>query len=169
MLIRRADVDDAEAIRAIYNDEVTGGVAVFDIRPRDLDAQRRWIVDRSGAHAVLVAEFDGSVIGFASLSPYRDRPAYNTTVENSVYVHRDHRGGGVGKALLDELLRVAADHGFHTVIARIAGSNAGSVRLHEACGFEHVGIEREVGRKFGRWLDVVEMQHMLGHAPAPPR
>ena len=101
------------------------------------------------------------VVGFGSLSAYRDRPAYATTVEDSVYVHRDWRERGVGRRLLEELLRLAGDHGFHTVVARIVGDHEASIGLHRACGFTLVGTEREVGRKFGRWLDVVELQRML--------
>jgi phosphinothricin acetyltransferase len=100
-------------------------------------------------------------MGFAVVSAFRDRAAYATTVEDSVYVHGDHRGQGVGRALLDELLRLTAAHGFHAVIARISSENEASLRLHRACGFELVGTEREVGRKHGRWLDVVELQRML--------
>ena len=100
-------------------------------------------------------------MGFGSLSVFRSRPAYATTVEDSVYLLDGHQGRGIGTQLLAELLRLAAAHGFHAVIARIAGENEASIRLHAACGFELVGTEREVGRKFGRWLDVVEMQRML--------
>ncbi len=100
------------------------------------------------------------MLGFGSLSPYRDRPAYATTAENSVYVDGPPRPGRRA-GLLDELLVLAAGHGFHTVIARIVGENEASIALHKACGFELVGVEREVGRKHRRWLDVVELQRML--------
>lgn len=162
MDIRRARVDDAEAIRAIYNAEVTGSTVTFDLVPRTAEEQLAWLVQRSGAYAVLVAEdVDGTVLGFASLSPFRERPAYSTTVEDSVYVGRDRRGGGVGRALLEELVATATAHGFHTVIARIVGGHDASISLHRRCGFEIVGTEHEVGRKLGRWLDVVVMQRML--------
>jgi phosphinothricin acetyltransferase len=95
------------------------------------------------------------------LSPYRLRPAYSTTVEDSVYVARHRRGEGLGRALLGELLDLATAHGFHTVIARIIAGHDASIGLHRSCGFEPVGVEREVGRKFGQWLDIVEMQRML--------
>jgi phosphinothricin acetyltransferase len=101
------------------------------------------------------------VLGFGALTPYRSRPAYSTSVENSVYVDRAHRGAGVGRAVLEELIRLASDHGFHTVIARVVGENEASVHLHRSCGFEVVGVEREIGRKHGRWLDVIELQRML--------
>lgn len=161
MQLRLATADDAEAIRRIYNLEVTTSTATFDLVPRSLEDQRAWLAARSGAHAVVVATADDTVCGFASLSPWRDRPAYATTVEDSVYVHRDHQGKGVGKALLGELLSTATAHGFHACMARIVGSHEASIALHTACGFEVVGTEREVGRKFGRWLDVVLMERLL--------
>ena len=104
---------------------------------------------------------DGEVVGFGSLTAYRPRPAYAPTVEDSVYVHRDWRGRGVGVVVLEELVRLARAHGFHSVIARIVGGHEASIALHARCGFERIGVEREVGRKLGRWLDVVLMQRML--------
>jgi phosphinothricin acetyltransferase len=162
MEVRLATAGDAEAIREIYNAEVSGSTVTFDLVPRTLEEQRAWLADHAGAHPAIVAVDDGgAVVGFASLSPYKERPAYATSVENSVFVHRDHRGEGIGKALLTELVRLARDHGFHTIIARIVGDNEASIRAHRAVGFELVGVEREVGRKFGRWLDVVELQLLL--------
>lgn len=161
VLVRPAVTSDAEAIAAIYNIEVLETTATFDLEVRSLEAQRRWLDDRSGAHVVLVAEREDSVAGFASLSPFHNRPAYKTTVESSVYVHRDHRSRGVAVTLMNELLDTARSHGFHTVIARISASQEASFALHEKLGFELVGVEREVGRKFGRWLDVAIMQVML--------
>jgi phosphinothricin acetyltransferase len=161
VVTRLARLDDAEALRQIYNVEVQTTTVTFDILPRSLEEQREWLAARSGAHAVVVAEDGDEVIGFASLSPWRSRPAYATSVEDSVYVHRDHQGRGVGRLLLTELLAVARAHGFHAVFARIVGGHASSIRLHESVGFEVVGTEREVGRKFGRWLDVTVMELLL--------
>jgi phosphinothricin acetyltransferase len=159
--IRLAQVTDADAIRVIYNHEVLHSTVTFDLRPRSLAEQQQWIEARSGAHAVIVGVIDGEVVGFASLSPYRDRPAYSTSVEESVYVRSDQRRAGVGRALLEELMKLATQHGFHTVLARIVGGHEASIELHRALGFEVVGTEREVGRKFGRWLDVLVMQRLL--------
>jgi L-amino acid N-acyltransferase len=160
--VRLAERRDAEAIRAIYNLEVAESTVTFDLVPRTLDEQVEWIDEHSGAHpAIVAADHGGEVVGFGSLSPFKDRPAYSPTVEDSVYVQRDRRGHGIGRLLLDELLRLAVDHGFHSVIARVVGNHEASIALHRACAFELVGTEREVGRKFGRWLDVVEMQKML--------
>jgi L-amino acid N-acyltransferase YncA len=161
MQLRLATSEDAEAIRQIYNLEVTTSTATFDLVPRSLEDQRAWLEARSGAHAVLVATVDETVVGFGSLSPWRDRPAYATTVEDSVYVHRDHHGQGVGKALLSALVDTATAHGFHACMARIVGGHEASIALHRACGFEVVGTEREVGRKLGRWLDVILMERLL--------
>jgi L-amino acid N-acyltransferase YncA len=159
--VRLARPDDAEATRQIYNHEVTTSTVTFDLVPRSFDDQREWLEARSGAHAVLVAEESGRIVGFGSLSPWRDRPAYATSVEDSVYVHRDHQGRGIGKALLTELVRVGRAHGFHAMFARIVGGHESSVALHRSLAFEIVGTEREVGRKFGKWLDVVVMELLL--------
>jgi phosphinothricin acetyltransferase len=161
--VRLARLDDAEAIRSIYNREVTGSTATFDLVPRSLDDQVRWLAARSGAHAAVVAVGDDdAVVGFGSLSPYRDRPAYKTTVEDSVYVAPGHQGEGIGRSVLTELVSLATAHGFHSMMARIVGGHEASIVLHRSVGFEIVGTEREVGRKFGRWLDVVLMQRLLG-------
>ena len=161
MRVRLADHGDDEAIRAIYNTEVTGSTVTFDMVARDAAAQRRWLDEHSGAYPAVVAEDEGRVAGFGSLTPYRSRPAYSTTVEDSVYVDADWRGRGVGTQILSELVRLAEAHGFHAVMARIVGGHEASIALHRSCGFAMVGVEREVGRKFGRWLDVVLMQRLL--------
>jgi phosphinothricin acetyltransferase len=161
VVIRAAERRDAEGIRTIYNHYVNESTALFDMVPRTLDEQVQWIDDHSGVHPAVVAEVDGTIVGFGSLSTFRARPAYSTTVEDSVYLLDGHQGRGIGRRVLEELLRLAAAHGFHSVIARITGANGASIALHSACGFGIVGTEREVGRKFGRWLDVVEMQKML--------
>ena len=168
--LRLARLDDAEAIRDIYNVEVTTSTVTFDIVPRTLDEQRRYLSDRSGAHAVIVAEDAGEIVGYGALSPWRSKPAYATSVEDSIYVHPVHQGRGIGRALLAELTRVATVHGFHAVFGRIVGGHEASIRVHQALGFEIVGTEREVGRKFGRWLDVVVMERLLGtDGPGDPR
>jgi L-amino acid N-acyltransferase YncA len=159
--IRSATTDDAEAIRSIYNVEVAEATVTFDMVPRTIDEQVAWIDEHSGGHPAVVAVDGEAVVGFGSLSPWRDRPAYSGSVEDSVYVHREHRGRGVGRLLLEDLVRRGAEHGFHTVLARIVGGHEASIALHASSGFEHVGVEREVGRKFKQWLDVVVMQRLL--------
>jgi phosphinothricin acetyltransferase len=140
---------------------VETSTVTFDLVARTLAEQRAWLAAREGAHRVLVAEEAGEVIGFASLSPYKERPAYSTSVEDSVYIRRDQQGRGIGRQLLSELVDAARASGFHAVFARIVGGHEASIALHAGLGFELVGTEREVGRKFGRWLDVVVMQRLL--------
>ena len=159
--IRPAAVGDAAAIAAIYNREVLETTATLDAEPRTLDEQTRWLAERSGGHMVIVVEVDGQVAGFAALSPFKQRAAYRPTVENSVYVDPSFQRQGLGRLLMSELIDRARLFGFHSVIARIAEGNPASIALHETFGYETVGVEREVGRKFGRWLDVTEMQLML--------
>jgi L-amino acid N-acyltransferase YncA len=165
MIYRLAQTDDSEAIRMIYNREVLSSTATFDLVARTREDQLAWMDEHSGAHPAVVAiDDDGRVGGFGSLSPWRPRPAYRTSVEDSVYVDPDYQGRGVGKGLLAELVRLADSHGFHAIMARIVGGHEASIALHRACGFEAVGIEREVGRKFGRWLDVVLMEFLIDTA-----
>jgi phosphinothricin acetyltransferase len=161
MIIRTATLADAAAIREIYNHEVENTTATMDLVPRSLADQEQWISDRSGAFATIVAEVDGLVVGFAAFSPYKERAAYRPTVEDSVYVRRDLGGRGIGKALLTALIDVAANSGFHSMMARIEASGTASRALHTSCGFREVGVEVEVGRKFNRWIDMVLMQRLL--------
>lgn len=160
--VTAATATHADGILEIYNHAVTATTDTFDLVPRTPEQQLAWLADHAGAHPAVVAiDPEGKVLGFGSLSPYRPRPAYATTVEDSVYVAESARGRGVGKSLLAELVHLGRDHGFHSVIGRIVGHNEVSIGLHRACGFSEVGTEREVGRKFNRWLDVVVMQLLL--------
>lgn len=161
--IRTATLADAGAILEIYNREVLETTATFDLVPRTLEQQQDWLSARSGAFAAIVAVDDltRQVIGFAALSPYKERAAYSTTVENSVYVRREAGGRGVGTALMLHLVEIARESGFHSIIARIEAGGTASRALHASVGFELVGIEREVGRKFRRWLSVAVMQKLL--------
>ncbi len=159
--LRLATRGDAEQIRDIYNYEVVHTTATFDLVPRSLSQQQTWLAERSGAFAAIVAVSGTDVVGFAALSPYKERAAYRTSVENSVYVDRAHHGKGVGKLLLTELVDIAARSGFHAVFARITATSEASRALHASCGFELVGIERQVGRKFNKWLDVAVMERLL--------
>ena len=162
--LRQATAGDAAEICRIYNREVVESTVTLDLVPRTIDEQKAYIVDRSGGLAVVVAEWEDEpdeLLGFGSLSFYRDRPGYRTSVEDSVYVDRDQQGLGVGHALLGELVRLATTHGFHTVFARIVDSQEPSLALHERHGFTLVGVEREAARKFGRWHDVALLQRLL--------
>ena len=172
MRTRLVELADAGALMNIYNPEVIETTVTFDLVPRTLLEQEDWIRRRLVTHPCIVAINDDDdvgevgargelVLGFALVAPFKERPAYATTVENSVYVHRRARGRGVGELLLRELIATAGDSGFHSLIARIVGENEGSIRLHEKCGFTLVGTEIEVGRKHGIWLDVVEYQYVV--------
>ncbi len=160
-MIRDAVMNDAERIAAIYNQAVVATTATFDVEPRSLEAQRRWLTAHGGRHPVIVHEEGGEVRGWASLSAWSDRAAYDGTSELSVYVDERHHGVGIGTALVRELVARARALGLHTIVSRITAGNPASVRLHEAFGFVMVGTMREVGRKFDRWLDVLVMQLLL--------
>lgn len=152
--IRRARKDDAGAIRKIYNEAVRTTTATFDTEPRSFSNQLAWLAEHDARHPVLVAELDHVVVGWASLSPWSDRRAYDGTAETSVYVGGAWRGRGVGRALLSRLLSEAARCKFHTLLARIAVGNPVSRTLHVSAGFSSVGVMHEVGYKFHQLLDV---------------
>ena len=159
--VRLAAAADLPAILDIYNDAVLHSTATFDTEPRTMDEQEGWLRGHAHPYAVLVAEAGGAVVGWACLSPFRPKPAYRFTAEDSVYVRRDVRADGIGRLLLERLLEVAAGNGFHSVVGLIVGDNPASLRLHRRLGFRRVGVEREVGYKFERWLDVVVMQKLV--------
>lgn len=164
--IRTVRATDVPAVRAIYNEAVRTTTATFHARERTEEEMQAWYrVYEGGRHPCVVAEQDGAVVAFAGLKPHSERCAYASTVAVEIYVLGTHRGRGIGRALLGEVLRRGEQAGFHTALALICGENSGSVRLHESFGFEQVGRTREVGVKFGRVLDVVYMQKML--APLP--
>jgi L-amino acid N-acyltransferase YncA len=148
-------------IRAIYNAAVLTTTATLDLVPRSAEEQQAWMADHSGVYPVIVAADGGEVVGFSSLSAYRPRPGYATAVEDSVYVAAARRREGIGRLLLEAIVDAARSHGFHSVIGRVVTEQEASIRLHQACGFEIVGVERQIGRKFGRWLDVALLQRIL--------
>ena len=166
LTIREATNDDAQAIRTIYNHEVENETSTMDLVPRTLEVQQEWIAARSGAFCAVVAvDSAGAVLGFGALSEYKDRTGYRTTVENSVYVRRDVARRGIGRQILNHLLAVATVSGFHSVIARIESTSTASRDLHSACGYKLVGVEQQVARKFGKWLDIAVMQRILQDLP----
>ena len=167
--IRLAKQKDAEAIREIYNHEVRNSTATFDLVERTTQEQEEWLDERSGAFSVLIAEIGDKILGFASLSPYKARAAYRTTVEDSIYINEEFRNQGIAGKLLSHLLEVAESSGFHAVIARIGGANEASISLHQRFGFEIVGTEKEIGRKFGKWQDVVIMQTIINASGPEPK
>jgi phosphinothricin acetyltransferase len=161
LIIRPAHRKDLAAILDIYNDCVLNSTATFDLEPRSMSTQQEWAKQFQHPYVLLVAERQDDVIAWGCLHPFGAKPGYRFTTENSVYVREGVRGRGVGKKMLAALIEAGRANGFHTIIARIAGDNPVSVRLHEAFGFARIGEEREVGQKFGRWLDVVILQLML--------
>ena len=167
--IRLAKQKDAETIREIYNHEVRNSTATFDLVERTTEEQEEWLTERSGAFSVLVAEMSNKILGFASLSPYKSRAAYRTTVEDSIYINEEFRNQGIAGELLFHLLEVAKSSGFHAVIARIGGANEASIALHQRFDFEIVGTEKEIGRKFGKWQDVVVMQRIINAGGPEPK
>jgi len=165
--VRRAVREDCPAILAIYNEAVLNTTASYDYEPRSLEHRLDWFdAHQRDDYAILVAEMtqpDGSpcVVGWAALNRYHDRMGYRFTAENSVYVAADARGHGVGKALLRPLVEAARARGLHAILAVIDAENEVSIRLHARFGFERVGLFRQVGFKFGRWLDVAYMERLL--------
>lgn len=162
MTLRNAGPDDLPAILAIYNHAVAHTTATADYDPQPLADRVAWYEDRMRRGLpVLVAEADGAVVGWGSLSPYNPRPGYRFSVENSVYVAPGHQGRGVGRALLARLIEEARAREMRTVVASIDALNVASIRLHESFGFVEVARYRELFYKFGRWLDVVHLQLLL--------
>jgi phosphinothricin acetyltransferase len=163
--VRPAREADLGPILEIYNREVLVSTATYDTVPRTTAEHARWFAHHGKAHPVIVAEVDGVVRGWASLSPWSDRAAYARSVEVSVYVAEDARRRGIGALLLSSLVEEARRHGHHALLARISADNAGSIALHAAQGFFVAGTLREVGVKFGRVLDVCLMELLVGGAP----
>ena len=159
--VRSATLGDLPAITDIYNEAILTTTATFDTETKTLEQQRAWFAEHSERYPIVVAEVEGEVRGWASVSPWSDRCAYSFTAEESVYVAEHARGKGIGRLLLAAAIELACGAGLHTLIARIADGNPASFRLHESLGFEKVGIMREVGRKFGKLLDVHILQIML--------
>jgi phosphinothricin acetyltransferase len=159
--IRDAVAGDLPAMAAIYDAEVAGSVATFDTEPRGAAYLGEKLAAAGGSDIVLVACRDGQVVGYAFSGPFRPRPAYAGTKEVSVYLAAGARGRGVGRALYSELLaRLDAHPDVHTLVAVIALPNEASLALHRALGFEEVGVLREVGHKFGRWVDTAWYQRL---------
>jgi phosphinothricin acetyltransferase len=162
MFIRDAHDDDLPAILAIHNDAVLTTTAIWNSTPVDLEDRRAWLASRRQAgYPVLVAEQAGEVAGYASFGDWRAWEGYRFTVENSIYIRVDKRGHGIGSALLAPLVAAAGRLGKHVMVAGIEAGNAASIRLHHRHGFVQVGHFREVGEKFGRWLDLVFLQRTL--------
>lgn len=167
--VRPAATEDAPQVVGIYAHHVAHGTASFDTAPRSLaDTEAKIAECARNGWPFLVATEAGEVLGYAYATQFRDRPAYGLACEDSIYVHPDHVGKGVGKKLLTALVEAAEAAGFRQILAVIGGAEPASIALHASLGFEHAGRMRSVGRKFGRWLDSVYMQRSLGTGDAEP-
>jgi L-amino acid N-acyltransferase len=169
MIIRKALSKDIKAITDIYNEAILTTDATFDAIPKTIAEQQEWFEDHGPHNPILVAETDGKVTGWASLTKWSTRCAYADTAEISVYVAQASRDTGTGKRLMEEILAAGEKAGLHTILSRITGGNARSIHLHEKFGFTHIGVMKEVGNKFGRTLDVVMMQKIYGQSAPTSR
>jgi L-amino acid N-acyltransferase len=160
--IRLAIAADLPAINDIYNYYVPRSTCTYQLEPETLESRRAWFANHPSAnYPVTVAELDGQIVGWGSLSKFRDRAAYDPTVEASVYIHHDYHRRGIGRALLVDLIERARAIGYHSLIGGASADQTASVALQESLGFQPIARFQEVGYKFGRWLDVVFMQLML--------
>ena len=170
LIIRAAIREDIERIQSIYSYYVLNGYASFEITPPDeLEMLKRWRLIKDHGYPYLVAETEGVVTGYAYATTFRQRPAYNLTLENSVYVSTKHLKRGVGVRLLNQLIEECTNLGFRQMIAVIGDSqNYPSINLHNRCGFEKVGVLPSTGFKHGRWVDTFLMQRPLGEGDKKP-
>ena len=159
--IRLATVDDLDAIRAIYDHYVATSTCTYQLSPETRESRARWFAAHGEKHPVTVAELEGEVVGWGALSVHNVREGYARTVDDSLYVRHDVHRRGVGRALLADLIDRARALDHHVVVAGVDSTQTPSLALHKALGFEEVGTFREVGRKFGRVLDVVYLQKIL--------
>lgn len=161
MRVRPATIDDASAVAEIYNEAVISSTASFDLEPCDAADRVRWLSERAARHPVVVAEIGARVVGWGALSRFSERPAYQWTAEISVYVASTAHRQGIGRALASDLLARATEAGLHSVVARICTENVASLEMMRSLGFSETGTMHEVGRKFGRWLDVATWEYRV--------
>ena len=167
-MIREATRADVPRILAIYNDAILNTTAVYQYQVHTLADRLDWYEGKKAARLPLrVWEEQGEVCGYATYGPFRPWQAYKYTIEHSVYVDKDRRRRGIGKALLQELIRQAEQQGYATMVAGLAAANTGSIRLHVQLGFTPSGTIKKAGYKFGRWLDLVFYQLLLTGPAAP--
>lgn len=160
--IRPAVYDDLPSVLEIYNDAVLHTTATYDYEPRTLDERVAWFGELTKLrYPIFVAVSSGRIVGWSALNRYRDRLGYQFTAENSVYVASDRRGLGIGRRLMPPLISGARARGLHAILAGIDAENEASIRLHAAFGFQQVARFKEVGYKFGRWLDVIYMELLV--------
>jgi len=156
--LRSARREDLDSITEIYNEAIIKTAATFDTEPKTVEDQKKWFDDHEAKNPILVAELNGVIVGWASLSKWSDRCAYSDTAEISLYIQEEHQGKGIGKYLIEAIVKEGEKTGLHTIIARITEGNESSLHLHRSVGFTHIGIMKEVGKKFDKRLDVHLMQ-----------
>ena len=161
VVVRRAGLADAAAIAEIYNEAILTTTATFDTEIKTPEERMAWLQSHDWRHPVFVAEIDGTVVGWACLTEWSDRQAYADTAESSFYVHSEHRGQGIGRKLKEVIMEEARRLKFHTLIARVTDGSSESLHLNESTGYVRIGTLKEVGRKFGKLLDVHILQKML--------
>lgn len=167
--IRDARESDLPGILAIYNHVIENTTAVYSYKPHTLAMRREWFTARKkdGLPVFVAVTEEGKIAGFSSYGPFRAWPAYKYTVENSIYVSEQHRGKGIAKKLMEPLIAAAKAANMHAIIAGIDASNDASVQLHRSFGFEEVAHFRQVGYKFGRWLDLKFLELLLDTPSTP--
>lgn len=161
MEIRNAYIEDLPRIVEIYNQSVISSTATFDLTEATLEQRKEWFSHYDDDHPLIVAVESDQVVGYSSLSRFREKEAYARTVESSVYIDKLYHGKGIGKALMEEILRLGSNIGHHVVIAGITQGNDSSAKLHESLGFEYIGCFKEVGFKFEAWQNVLFYQKTL--------
>jgi L-amino acid N-acyltransferase len=161
--IRPATANDILRITDIYNDAILNTTATFDTETKTVEERMQWFLNHDEKHPVIVAEIESQVIGFASLSKWSDRCAYDGTAEVSVYIDKNHRGKGVGKRMVEVIALEGERAGLTNLISRITEGNLSSIHIHEQLGFEHIGVMKKAGKKFDRFLDVHLMQKLINN------
>jgi phosphinothricin acetyltransferase len=154
-------LEDLPAITKIYNEAIIKTNATFDTKIKTINEQKEWFKNHGSNNPILVGVLDGFIVGFSALSMWSDRCAYSKTAEISLYIMEEYQKKGIGKKLMETIINEGKKSGLHTIIARITEGNEISIRLHESFGFEHIGVMREVGEKFGKRLDVFLMQKIF--------
>ena len=159
--VRAATAADAAAICRIYNQGIDDRVATLETEFRTPEERAAWLAAKGPRHPVVVAEYNGNIVGWGSLNQFNPREAYRHVVDFSIYVDRAYRGRGAGKVMLTRLIELAREHGFHKMVLSAFPSNSGGMALYERMGFRTVGVYKEQGMLDGRWVDTIIMEKLL--------